>query len=91
MRLCNDEVTEKIMNQRERVLAVLNGQKPDRVPWFGDLDYWATALIGRGQKPQDFKRSDAYLDWHRDLGVGFYLQGYFPFPRHHRALPGAGM
>jgi hypothetical protein len=43
------------------------------------LDYWATALIGRGEKPQDFKQSDAYLDWHRDLGVGFYLQGYFPF------------
>ena len=67
------------MTPRERVLAVLNGQKPDRVPWFGDLDYWATALIGRGEKPQDFKQSDAYLDWHRDLGVGFYLQGYFPF------------
>jgi hypothetical protein len=67
------------MTPRERVLAVLNGQKPDRVPWFGDLDYWATALIGRGLKPYDFKQSDAYLDWHRDLGVGFYLQGYFPF------------
>ncbi len=67
------------MTPRERVLAVLNGQRPDRVPWFGDLDYWATALMGRGEKPQDFKRSDAYLDWHRDLGVGYYLQGDFPF------------
>jgi hypothetical protein len=67
------------MTPRERVLAVLNGQRPDRVPWFGDLDYWATALIGRGEKPPDFKRSDAYLDWHRDLGVGYYLQGDFPF------------
>jgi hypothetical protein len=67
------------MTPRERVLAVLNGQKPDVVPWFGDLDYWATALIGRGEKPQDFKQRDAYLDWHRDLGVGYYLQGYFPF------------
>jgi len=67
------------MTPRERVLAVLNGQQPDRVPWFGDLDYWATALIGRGEKPQDFKRSDAYLDWHRDLGVGYYLQGDFAF------------
>jgi hypothetical protein len=67
------------MTPRERVLAILHGQKPDRVPWFGDLDYWATALIGRGEKPRDFKPSDAYLDWHRDLGVGFYLQGYFPF------------
>jgi len=43
------------------------------------LDYWATALIGRGEKPKDFKQSGAYLDWHRSLGVGFYLQGYFPF------------
>jgi uroporphyrinogen-III decarboxylase len=67
------------MTPRERLLAVLNGQKPDRVPWFGDLDYWVTALIERGEKPQDFRRSDAYIDWHRDLGVGFYLQGYFPF------------
>lgn len=67
------------MTPRERVLAVLNRQKPDRVPWFGDLDYWATALIGRGERPRDFKASDAYLDWHRGLGVGFYLQGYFPF------------
>jgi hypothetical protein len=67
------------MTPRERVLAVLNGQKPDRVPWFGDLDYWATALIGRGEKPKDFKLSDAYLEWHHDLGVGYYLQGDFPY------------
>ncbi len=67
------------MTPRERVLGILNGSKPDRVPWLGDLDYWATALIGRGIKPIDFKQSDAYIDWHRDLGVGFYLQGYWPF------------
>lgn len=64
---------------RERVLRVLGGMRPDAVPWFGDLDYWATALIGRGMKPPDFKESGAYIDWHRNLGVGFYLQGYFPF------------
>ena len=68
-----------MMTERERVLALLAGRRPDRVPWFGDLDYWATALIGRGQKPGDFKESAAYIDWHRDLGVGFYLQGHFPF------------
>ena len=67
------------MTERERVLTLLRGGQPDRVPWFGDLDYWATALIGRGQRPPDFKTSDAYLDWHRDLAVGYYLQGYFPF------------
>ncbi len=68
-----------MMTERERVLTLLRGGRPDRVPWFGDLDYWATALIGRGLKPAGFKESDAYIDWHRDLGVGFYLQGYFPF------------
>jgi hypothetical protein len=67
------------MSVRERVLTLLSGGRPDRVPWFGDLDYWATALIGRGLKPAGFKESDAYIEWHRDLGVGFYLQGYFPF------------
>ncbi len=61
------------------MLTLLAGGTPDRVPWFGDLDYWATSLIGRGLKPRDFKPSDAYIEWHRDLGVGFYLQGYFPF------------
>ena len=68
-----------MMTERERVLTLLRGGRPDRVPWFGDLDYWATALIGRGQKPPDFKASEAYIDWHRDLRVGFYLQGDFPF------------
>ncbi len=67
------------MTDRERVLTLLAGGRPDRVPWFGDLDYLATALIGRGQRPADFKPSDAYIAWHRDLRVGFYLQGYFPF------------
>jgi hypothetical protein len=67
------------MTERDRVLTLLSGGTPDRVPWFGDLDYWATSLIGRGLRPKDFKESDAYIDWHRDLGVGFYLQGYFPF------------
>jgi hypothetical protein len=68
-----------MMTERQRVLTILAGGTPDRVPWFGDLDYWATSLIGRGTKPKDFKESPAYIGWHRDLGVGFYLQGYFPF------------
>ncbi len=67
------------LTPRERVLAVLKGLRPDAVPWFGDLDYWATSLIGRGLRPPDFKTSPSYIDWHRELGVGFYLQGYFPF------------
>ncbi len=67
------------MTPRTQILTILKGQCPDRVPWFGDLDYWATARIHRHEVPPDFKTSPAYLDWHRELGVGFYLQGYFPF------------
>jgi Uroporphyrinogen decarboxylase (URO-D) len=67
------------LSPRERVLTLLRGGQPDRVPWFGDLDYLATAMIARGQRSADFKRSRAYVDWHRELGIGFYLQGYFPF------------
>ncbi len=61
------------------MLAILNKEQPDRVPWFGDLDYWATGLRVRGVVGADFVQSQAYVDWHRDLRVGFYLQGTFPF------------
>src|SRR5690554_3226610 len=67
------------MTPRERLLSVLNHQKADFVPWFGDLDYWAVSLIKRGLKKEGFIASDDYLKWHEDLGVGFYLQGCFPF------------
>jgi uroporphyrinogen-III decarboxylase len=67
------------MTPRERIFTILTGKQPDRVPWFGDLDYWANSLINRGLKPEGFIQSDDYIKWHRDLGVGFYLQGYFPY------------
>jgi hypothetical protein len=67
------------MKPRERIISILKGEQPDQVPWFGDLDYWANSLIKRGLKPEKFILSDDYIRWHRDLGVGFYLQGYFPF------------
>lgn len=64
------------MNERQRILKLLNGETPDRVPWFGDLSYWIGSLMARGQFSN---HPDAYLDFHRKLRVGFYLQGYFPF------------
>jgi uroporphyrinogen-III decarboxylase len=67
------------MTPRERILALLNGKRPDQVPWAGDLDYWASALIAQGNKPAGFKESAEYIEWHRSLRVGFYLQGYFPY------------
>jgi len=67
------------MTPRERIMTLLSGSCPDRVPWFGDLDYLAYAMTVRGERGKDFRTSDEYIDWHRDLGVGFYLQGHFPF------------
>ncbi len=67
------------MTHRERLLTILKGEKPDQIPWFGDLDYWANSLVKRGLKPKDFILSDDYIKWHKELGVGFYLQGYFPY------------
>lgn len=29
------------MTPRERMFALLQGKQLDKVPWFGDLDYWA--------------------------------------------------
>jgi uroporphyrinogen-III decarboxylase len=67
------------MTPRERIIAILKREKPDQVPWCGDLDYWANSLIKRGLKPGNFISSADYIQWHRELGVGFYLQGYFPY------------
>jgi|BarGraNGADG00212_2_1021979.scaffolds.fasta_scaffold03169_5 hypothetical protein len=66
------------MDIRSRVLAVLNRQKPDVVPWMGDLDYWMQWLRVANLMPQQYQ-GDGLYQYHRDLGVGFYLQGYFPF------------
>ncbi|MFH1742727.1 MAG: uroporphyrinogen decarboxylase family protein [bacterium] len=67
------------MNHRQRIITLLKGNTPDRVPWLADLDYWTEGIVGRGELPRDFKRSEAYFELHRELRVGYYLQGYFPF------------
>jgi hypothetical protein len=69
------------MSNRERILTLLNHQTPDRVPWFGDLDYWYGAAQKKGQLAAQYL-GDGYFQLNRDLGVGFYLQGYFPFTQH---------
>ena len=48
------------------------------MPWFGDLSYWFLSLAATGALPEHY-RGDGEFQFHRDLGVGFYLQGYFPF------------
>lgn len=91
------------MTTRERVLAVLNREKPDYVPWMGDLAYWVSWLLHENKMPSQYmtksEQSDKIVNeglasftgeglqqLHRDLGVGFYLQGYFPFSTNYDGL-----
>ena len=71
-----------MMTLRERALSVLNHRTPDIVPWLGDLAYWVTWLNRADLMPDKYK-GDGLYRLHRDLGVGFYLQGYFPFKEIH--------
>ncbi len=66
------------MTERERVLAIIKGEKPDLVPWYADLDYWMAYLNSANLMPEKYK-GDGIYQLSRDLGAGFYLQGYFPF------------
>ena len=70
------------MTERERVLAVLNHQKPDRLPWLADFDYLIYSLKMDGTYPAEYVNHEldrGLQKMHRDYGTGFYLQGYEPF------------
>jgi len=67
-----------LVNNRQRILTLLNHIAPDRLPWAGDLDYWYHSAQTRGELPERY-RGDGYFQLNRDLGSGYYLQGYFPF------------
>ncbi len=73
------------MNLRQRVLAVLAGKKPDYVPWLGDLAYWVDAMSEQGKLSEKYQ-GHGIFQLHRDLGVGFYLQGYFPYQTIHEGV-----
>ncbi len=66
------------MTERQRVLTLLQKKAPDRVPWLGDLAYWIPYALKNGVIDSAYA-GDGIYRLHRDLGVGFYLQGYFPF------------
>ena len=57
------------MNNRERILAILEGRPPDRIPWIPRLLLWYTAKQRAGTLPA--KWANATLrDVEHDLGVG---------------------
>ena len=57
------------MNNRERVLSVLDQRPPDRVPWIPRLLLWYQARILNGNMPEKW-RGRSLREIERDLGVG---------------------
>jgi hypothetical protein len=43
------------MTNRERILAVLDGKSPDRIPWIARLKLWYNARIAEGNMPERFR------------------------------------
>ncbi len=64
---------------RKRLLAVLSGRQPDRVPWMADLGCWFSRLGAAGKLPRPYMATGGIFQLHRDLEVGFYLPGCMPF------------
>lgn len=63
------------MTERERLIKILRGETPDRVPWFADLGHWFRAESG--QQWDLFKVSNCtkeIADLHREARAGWYVE-----------------
>jgi uroporphyrinogen decarboxylase len=63
------------MTERERLMKVLRGETPDRVPWFADLGHWFRSESG--QQWDLFKISNCtkeIADLHREVRAGWYVE-----------------
>jgi hypothetical protein len=43
------------LNERARLMAVLEGKQPDRTPWYGDLSWWYAAHHEIGDLPEAYR------------------------------------
>ena len=57
------------MTDRERVLAILDGHTPDRIPWIPRLQVWHQAHTNMGSLPEQFEGMDLRRV-ERELGMG---------------------
>jgi hypothetical protein len=57
------------MSVYDRVLAVIQGRKPDRIPFCDRLELWRTALIRQGRLPAEFEGL-SLIESHRKVGMG---------------------
>jgi len=69
------------MTMRERILAVYRGETPDVVPYMLDLSHW---FYHKNRLPWDLtvayeKPESDLIDYHKRMGVGFYVPNLAPF------------
>lgn len=74
------------MTPRERILAALRREPLDQISWNGDLDYWMTWLRTENLLAEKYRGEAGRFALHRDLSVGFYLQGHFPFTERYEGV-----
>lgn len=70
------------MSQRERLLAVFAGERPDRIPFIDRLEMWYGAHAAGGTLPARYAGM-SLLDVHRDVGMGLLR---FVRPHGHRLV-----
>ena len=59
------------MTDRERILAAIGGDFPDRLPWVPRLEFWYRAHLRRGTLPAEL-RGLSLMEIADRLGVGCY-------------------
>ena len=59
------------MTHRERILAAIRGQIPDRMPWVPRLEFWYRGCARQGKLPPEL-RSLSLMELSDHLGVGCY-------------------
>jgi hypothetical protein len=59
------------MTDRDRILAAIRGETPDRLPWVPRLEFWHRAQLHRGTLPAEL-RSLSLMEIADHLGIGYY-------------------
>lgn len=63
------------MTERERLLKVLKGETPDRVPWFADLGHWYRSECGDMWNLFAINSCTREItDLHREVKAGWYIE-----------------
>jgi hypothetical protein len=60
---------------RERALAVLRNEKPDKLPWYADLAYWIDYLIDEKQMPSRYIKEQTERESQIYQGTGLNFTG----------------